>query len=96
MQKVRVFGVAISIGLHTVRHLLRPGVIIEKLLVHVVRLGRLQALQHRLVIVNDAGQVLNAHLAIQRVVLVQRVWVNSRFLFDVLLLFEVYLEHFAK
>ena len=71
MEEVRVLAVSVRVRLNSVPDRLLLLVLDFPVVITIVTLGRLQSLQHRLVISDDPGQILYAHLAIERVVLVQ-------------------------
>ena len=70
MQEVRVASEAVTILVNLLLHLLVLDEVGFPLLPVVVALRALQAAQHRAVVIHDAGQVLDANFAVQRVVLV--------------------------
>lgn len=70
VEEVGVLRVSVGVGRDALGYRLLPLVVVGPLFVSVMTLRRLEALEHRLVIADDAGQILNSNFAIQRVVLV--------------------------
>lgn len=64
MQEVGVLAEAVSVRLNTGTDLLLFLKLMIPIIILVVGFGRLESLEHRLVIADDPGEVLNANLAI--------------------------------